>query len=96
MNKLRIFFTVSGALMVAYFLFAFFTFIWSAGAYIFDGTSFSEDGHAMFLNIFSLPAKVLFPLALNCIYAIFQINRFFKNKRNIVMLSNLFENIFSN
>ena len=94
MNKLRIFFTASGALMVAYFLFAFFTFIWSAGAYIFDGAPFSEGGHAMFLDIFQLPVKVLIPIVLNCGYSIFQLNRFFKNKRNIVQLSNFFENLF--
>ncbi len=94
MDKLRIYFTVSGLLMVAYFLFAFFTFIWSAGAYIFDGAPFSEGGHAMFLDILHLPISVLFLLALNSGYSIFRVNRFFKNKRNIVQLSNFFENLF--
>jgi len=95
MNKLKVFFTVSGALMMVYFFIAFFLFIWSAGAYIFDGAPFSEGGHGMLLDIFNLPAKVLFLIVLNCVYSIFQLNRFFKNKRNIVLLNNFFENLFS-
>jgi hypothetical protein len=76
MKAIRNLFLSAGVLMLVYFFFAFFIFVLSAGSYIFNGAPFSEDGHAMFLNIFKLPLPVIIPCLGVVIYSIIY---FFRN-----------------
>ena len=70
MKTIRNYVLGAGTLMLIYFFFSLSLFVLSAGAYIFDGSPFSEEGHAMFLNIFRLPFLVILPCAGVMIYSL--------------------------
>lgn len=90
MNKIKAFFAVVGAFMIAYLVIALVLFAYTFLVVIFSGVD-PNGGFDMFLGIFKLPWYVIASCVLIVFYSISYFYFLSKNKRRIIRFRNFID-----